>query len=287
MWRYWVILPGAAIALYTLRQVFQDIFHPSESGSISEFIARGLFRMSRRRPKFLPDAGPLAVALLIVTWALLVSIGFALVYWAVLPGNFQIKGGGNQMSFSSAFYFSLEVLTTLGLGDYAPLAAPLRFLVVFEALLGLTILTASVSSILLIDPALGRIRALARRTSLVFRTTEVPGAPGTEQVTAALLDSLAFDVARARVDLVHFPILYYFYSKEEHASLPNALLRLLKLANEASRDGAGGDLRRSAALLRLALEDLSELLARRFLNAPALDCSAILQAFAADHLISK
>jgi hypothetical protein len=54
----WLIVPGLGIIFFTLRQVFQDLFHPSESGSLSEFVARRTFNILRRYPKLLPDAGP-------------------------------------------------------------------------------------------------------------------------------------------------------------------------------------------------------------------------------------
>src|ERR1051325_6820709 len=47
----WMIVVGMLINLLTLRQVFQDRLHPSESGSLGEFIARGTFIILRRFPK--------------------------------------------------------------------------------------------------------------------------------------------------------------------------------------------------------------------------------------------
>jgi hypothetical protein len=59
-------------------------------------------------------------------------------------------------------YFSLQVLTTLGLGDYAPIPIWLRLIATFEALIGFDLLTASISSIVLLHLALGRVRTLSR-----------------------------------------------------------------------------------------------------------------------------
>src|SRR6187402_625042 len=58
MLSYWPVLVGILVLLFTLREIFQDLFHPSESGSLSEFIARGLFSFLRPYPKLLSDAGP-------------------------------------------------------------------------------------------------------------------------------------------------------------------------------------------------------------------------------------
>jgi hypothetical protein len=80
--RLWAIVVGSGVVLFTLRQVFQDLFQPSETGSISEFVARHTFSLFRRSRTLLKDAGPLSLVLVICIWASLICLGFALVYWA-------------------------------------------------------------------------------------------------------------------------------------------------------------------------------------------------------------
>ena len=64
---------------------------------------------------------------------------------------------------------------------------------------------------------------------MIARVAEASGAPFTGKGGEHFLEAFAFDVARVRVDLIHFPILYDFYSPEREASLPVALLRLAEL----------------------------------------------------------
>ena len=97
--------------------------------------------------------------LVIFCWVFLLAAGFALIYWSSLPAGFRLNTGTNpqqQSGFLSAIYFSLEALTTLGLGDLTPKPGWLRILVTFEALVGFSLVTASVSWVLLIYPALAR-----------------------------------------------------------------------------------------------------------------------------------
>lgn len=85
---YWPIIPGALIVLFTLRETFQDLFHPSQSGTLSDFIARRTFAVFRRFPRLLPNAGPLSVVIVVFVWVLLICFGFALIYWPLPPRGF-------------------------------------------------------------------------------------------------------------------------------------------------------------------------------------------------------
>ena len=116
-------------------------FSPSKSGSLSEFVARRTFAVLHPFKGMLEDAGPLAIVLVILTWALLMSVGFALIYWAFASGNFYLQTPANGESFTSMLYFSFEVLTTLGLGDFAPRPTYLRLVATTEALMGFQTLT--------------------------------------------------------------------------------------------------------------------------------------------------
>jgi hypothetical protein len=171
-------------------------------------------------------------------------------------------------------YFSLEMMTTLGLGDLIPKPNYLRLLAAFEAFTGFAVLTASVSSVVLIHPGVARMRTLARTVSLFKRAGDRHGCPG------ALLQ-FARDVARARVDFVQMPIIYYFHAEDEDASLPEALLALLRMAEERH---ANEVLKAEAALLRVALCDLAELVSDRFVGGGRItDAKAVFEAFREQH----
>jgi hypothetical protein len=172
--------------------------------------------MFRHVPRFLSEAGPLAIVLVLFIWAASVCVGFALVYWPMPPGSFKIQAGQPPTSFLQMLYFSLEVLTTLGLGDYAPVPVWFRLLVTFEALVGFGVLTASVSSIILVHSALARLRTLARRISTLSRAEEEMGF-SFDKDGEHLLTELSAGIVRTRVDLIQFPVVYSFYSDQDHA----------------------------------------------------------------------
>src|SRR5437868_6681035 len=136
MGKWFAILSGTALVLFTFRQVFQDLFHPAESGSISEFVARNTFNCFRRRKSLMKDAGPLSVVMVIFIWAFLTCLGFALIYLGFPDEAFQFQGKGPQKGFWTMIYFSFEMMTTLGLGDFTPSTTALRIVATLEALTG-------------------------------------------------------------------------------------------------------------------------------------------------------
>jgi hypothetical protein len=286
----WTAVPGILIIGFAFTEIFQDLFHPTHTGSLSDWIGRTVFRLLRRWPRTLSSAGPLTVVLVILCWALLLAIGFALIYSAGYPNSFRLINrdhAGSHIGFVTMFYFSLQVMTTLGLGDVMPNADWLRIIVSLQALIGLAFVTASVSSIVLIYPALARMRVLARRTTILHKAARQTGIEIVSEDAAALLADLAVAVIQTRVDFIHFPVVYYFHSDHRRSSLASALPRLLRIAEAGSSSEAADRVRMSAATLRAALEDLAAVMNERFLQTGSTDPEVVFQAYARDHVIRE
>jgi hypothetical protein len=280
-------IPGVLILGFTFREIFQDLFHPTRTGSLSDFIGRTLFNVLRRSHSTLSLAGPLSLVVVILCWAFAQAAGFALIYWIGFPGEFQTlkettPAPGN--GFWLMLYFSLQVMTTLGFGDLLPTAGWLRGLATFQALSGLALVTASVSWIVLLYPALARMRTLARRASILARAEEKTGVDVVSGDAQYLLGDLALDVIRTRVDLIYFPIIYYFRSESGRASLPESLPYLVAFADAACKTGTPDRVRLAGAALWAALDDLAATLKERFLNKEAANTEAVFRAYAEDHL---
>lgn len=285
----WTFIPGVLIVTFAFTEIFQDLFHPTHTGSLSDWIGRSVFRMFRRWPRALSTAGPLTVVLVILCWALLQAVGFALIYWAGFPGSFRLlnredahsAGGG----FWIVFYFSFQVMTTLGLGDVMPHATWVRVVASLQALIGFALLTASVSSIVLIYPALGRMRLLVRRTTILGRAAKETGIEVICRDSDASLMELANAVIQTRVDFIHFPIIYYFHSDHRRSSLAAALPKILDFAAAGSHPEATDRVRLASAVLRAALGDLAALLDDRFLHTKSKDPILVFQAYGRDHVM--
>ncbi|MBV9294835.1 MAG: two pore domain potassium channel family protein [Acidobacteriaceae bacterium] len=284
-----IAVAGIFIVGFALLEVFRDLFHPSLTGSLSDFVARSTFRLFRRWPSKLSLAGPLSLVIVILCWVLLLGGGFALIYWSAFPAGFRTFNGQSPdtgTGFQTMLYFSFEALTTLGLGDPLPQANWLRLLATLEALIGFALVTASVSWIVLLYPALGRMRALARRASILARAERNSGVRLVSDGVQYLLGDLALDVIRTRVDFIHFPIIYYFHADHRRSSLAESLRHLMQFAESGAQAEAPDRVRLASATLRAALDDLAAVLADRFVQSDPKDTVAVFRKYAEDHLTS-
>ena len=284
---YLATLAGLALVAAALREVFHTLLHPSGVGQLTPAIFRGVWRLGRRGPgQALGLAGPLAIVLSLAAWTLMLILGWALVYWPHLPDQFQIAQGippAAQGDILDAVYVSAVTLSTLGFGDIVAEATPLRLALVTEALVGFALLSAAISWVLSIYPALMRRRSLASRVSNLVTGAEhdprlAEGDPG--GTLALVLHAIAEQVGTARVDLVQYPATYFFDGPSEDLALSVALPRL-KRALE--RDDVPAEARRAAEVLRSAIDAFGETLRQGPFGLRADSPGEALSAYATDH----
>src|SRR5436190_4810550 len=164
---------GAALILLVTLDVFDALFHHRGAGLLSGAVMRATWRVVRRmatgRRALLPAAGPLALVVVITCWLALLVVGWAIVLWPHLPSGFRFAPGAaaGEGAFVDALYISLVTLATLGFGDVTPATGWLKLVLPLEALVGLGLLTATVSWLLSIHPALSRRRSLAYEITLL------------------------------------------------------------------------------------------------------------------------
>jgi hypothetical protein len=128
------------------------------------------------------------------------------------------------------------------------------------------------------------MRSLARRAAILLRAQKQTGVDAISEQSESLLSQLTEGVIRTRVDLIHFPLIYYFHADSERASLALALLTIEKLARQAGKLEGADHVRLHASMLNAALADLANVLADRFVDANEDDTHAAFTAFAKDHL---
>ncbi|WP_211367216.1 potassium channel family protein [Pseudonocardia kunmingensis] len=283
----WVIsLVGLGVVVAAVRDVFRTLWFPSGRGTLSRATTRLVWNLcNRRRRRARPLAGPLAMAAVVGAWTALVVLGWALVYGPHLPEGFAYSTGlepGRRGGPLDAVYLSLVTTATLGFGDIVPRADWLRLATPLQAVVGFGLLTAAVSWVLQIYPALNRRRAFALRLAMLDRADAAHSIPRLEAATAgALLADLASEITRIRVDLTEYAITYYFPEVDRSSALAVTLVHALRLARAgASSDRA--DVRLAATVLTCALDDIARVLDRAFLHVGG-TVDDVLAAFAADH----
>jgi voltage-gated potassium channel Kch len=288
-WLGWLITGvGAALLLLTLRDIFHTLWHPSAGGSLSEIIIRAIWRAGRRRrrrghPKAV--TGPVALLAVIVTWLALVVLGGALIYAPHLPESF-VYGPGldprEHSAFLDAMYLSAVTVGTLGFGDLVPADPWLRLVVPAQSLIGFALLTAAVSWIVVVYPALSRRRALAVRLSLTRRSVHDGLLAEPESVLGAVvLERLASEVVQVRVDLAQYAETYYFRDGPDDSALPTTIGIAVDLATQGQKSPRA-DVRLAARMLDEAIDELARVLDDRFLRTHG-SRAEILAAYAEAH----
>ncbi|WP_153182601.1 potassium channel family protein, partial [Streptomyces sp. E2N166] len=267
----WLVsLVGAGLVMAALRDLFHTLWHPTRRRGVSRLVMTGLWRMSRHvhaREGAAGLVGPLALVTVVGMWAVAIILGWAMIYWPHMPEGFTFAPGlqaPRPGDLLAALYFSLVTVATLGLGDIAPAAGRLRIAAPSEALVGFALLTATVSWVLEIYPALTRRRVLALRLALLHRAA---GSPRQLDAVAdaGLLQSLATEVVRVRLDFTQYPESYYFHDGEDQTSLAAMACYATDLADQG-KTAKRAEVQLAAAMLSSALKDLAAVLDQRFLR---------------------
>jgi hypothetical protein len=287
----WTALGVALIAL-ALRDIFDVLFHPLGRGTIARRVVRGTAGLARRAPRGTGSlgllAGPLSYVAVVATWAALLALGWAFVFWPQLPDGFNFDSQldpAQHAGFVDALYVSLVNLTSLGYGDISPASPLLRILGPVETMFGLGLLTASISWLISIYGAISRRDSLAHEVHLVKEAEERLGeklADADPELLEALLAGFAEQLIRARRDLIHFPIVHYFRTEDEERALAGLLPFLGSLADEASEEPRPHSLRMRAEMLRMAIDDFAATLRAR-LRLPGETTDEILRHYQSDH----
>ncbi|MBD0348412.1 MAG: two pore domain potassium channel family protein [Thermoleophilia bacterium] len=282
----WVIsAAGVGLVFIGLREIFHTLFHPTGEGWLTRAVVGATWRLVKRidrRRSLLVLAGPLGMVSVIVVWAGLLGIGFALVVWPHLETDFVFQNldPAAHSGFVDALYFSFVTLATLGYGEITPATSLFRVVTPIEAIVGFILLTAVISWVLSIYPALTRLRRLAVAVNTFVEARErVPDASA-----AHMFHDFADRTLEVRMDFVHHPVIYFFHAPDLRSSLPAALpvLRRLALEYEAAVDA---DERLAATTVRIAVDDLAHAIGRDFLGHAEIEPARALAAYAVDHTV--
>ncbi len=236
---------GVAFLILVAYDVYSTVLHSSARyGPIGEGLNRAAWRVSRkaafmlgrrRRHKLLNAVGPALMPLLIVTYIVLLTLAFALVYVPHLPDDFQLTVAKGEATWVNAVYFSGCTLTTLGYGDIVPRTTTLRFVALFEAASGFALISLAITYLLAVNTALERKRTVA--LSLYHQAGEGADAAGYiahyfvdgkfHGLREALRTSTR-DIQALLESHVEHPVINYFHPVEVYRSFPRILFLLLE-----------------------------------------------------------
>ena len=232
-----MILVGVLLIFVGLLDVFFTVLHYDGFGFLSSRLYNRLFDVVRTLTRPLPRryraiglsmAAPLMVPVTITVWIFLVSLGYALIYYAGMDrSTFSFSSARLEPSFIEALYFSGVSIATLGLGDVTPLNPFYQAIAVSEALIGFGILTLAISYIIGVYGVLQQLSVLAAGLHHQAQDTDNPWtilAPHFQGGKPVALESHLMELHRGLVEIYEgmrrYPIVYYYHSRRAYRSLP-------------------------------------------------------------------
>jgi hypothetical protein len=265
-----IILPRRATGRYRLTRIFYRL-----TWSPWVFFAKRLHDPRKRESAF-SYYGPMSLIFLLVVWAAVMVVGFALIYYALgSPFIDSAQGPG----FPSDLYVSGTTIFTLGLGDVTPRNPWARELVILEAGTGLGFLAVVMGYF----PVL--YSAFSRREVSISLLDARAGSPPT---AAEMMRRHSFEGGHGALTLllgewerwsaelleshISYPLLCYFRSQHNNQSWLSALTAVLDTSALLITGVRGHEVRQAQltfAMARHAMVDLSQIFSLKpALNAP-------------------
>ena len=217
----------------------------------------------RRLENYLSFYGPLSLILLLVIWAGILVVGFAILYW--VPGN-AVKTPEGNVDLITCIYYSGTTFFTLGPGDIVPATLVTRALVVLEAGIGFGFLAVVISYLPALNQSFSR-----REINISLLDSRAGSPPSALEIMRRnmsnggdALRQLLFEWERWSSEFLEshlsFPVLAYFRSQHDNQSWLGALTSILDtsaLAIVGLEGASQNQARLTFAMARHAIVDMA------------------------------
>jgi hypothetical protein len=226
---------GALLMLFGLLDVFLTVLYArAGTGIFSPLVCAWEWRLFRRVAKlfgrraqlFLSLCGPAIVVSLISWWALLLTLGAALIFHPYLGSAITTSGGPTPTDFVSATYAAANSMSIVGSSGFSPQTFTFRLIFMFNSLVGMSVISLTLTYLMQIYNALQKRNSLGLHLFLLSGMTGsgaemlVRIAPqGRLESGFSTLSDLASSVVQLK-EMHHFyPVLLYFRFQEAHYSV--------------------------------------------------------------------
>jgi hypothetical protein len=261
---------GSLLALTVLIDVFLTVLYARlGTGFISYRVANGVWRLfraaskplGRRRGKVLSFCGPVILIALLAAWALLLTLAMALIIHPVLGRDVTATSGSTPTDFISALYAGGGSMSIVGGSSFAPRTGGFRLLFLFNSLIGMSVISLTLTYLMQVYTALYRRNATAFGLHLSAGETGdaaelIAGLGPAGQFSGGYtnLSELAAQMTGTKESHHFYPVLFYFRFAEVTYSVSRMTLVSLdavSLIKSGLSDERYGWLKESAAVTQL------------------------------------
>jgi hypothetical protein len=260
-------LAGAALVAVVLVDVFLNVLYARAGVAIISrplvHLVRDVFLFAGRRagsetPRVLSFIGPSVVVAILSVWMAGLVLGCALIIHPALGHAVRSDIGATSTGFATALYAAGGSVSSAGAGNIAPHTPAFRIFFMLEPLLGVSVLTLTISYLLQLYSAVKARNVLAMKVELMTgRTGDAAhlvaalGPEGRFDVGYAVLAELGAELVQVKEAHHLYPVLFYFRFPLPFYDLSRFTLVLLdacSLMRAALDERHAGWLKRSAAL---------------------------------------
>ena len=167
---------GALLMLIILIDVFLTVLYArmgteiiaGRAARLTWWAFRGLGdRAGRRRAAILSFCGPTILVLVVLVWALGLTIGSALIIQPELGSSVLASSGATPTDFVTAMYAGGSSISVVGASDFTPHSSATRLLFLFNSLVGMSVMSLTLTYLMQVYTALQRRNALSLQVDLL------------------------------------------------------------------------------------------------------------------------
>lgn len=218
---------GGLLMLLLLLDVFLTVLYARmDTGIISQPLSRAIWRVfsaatkpfGRRRGAILSFCGPVILVMLVVVWSLGLAFAAGLIIHPALGTSVRASvGETTPHDFIAAMYAGGSSISIVGANDFTPDTAVFRVIYLFNSLVGISVLSLTLTYLMQVYSALNRRNTLALHIHLsagqnadAAELIAGLGPDGRFDIGYPDLSAVAAEMTQAREGHHFYPVLFYY-----------------------------------------------------------------------------
>jgi hypothetical protein len=226
---------GVLLVLYVLADVFLTVLYARmRTGILSTYLAHAvwsMFRAAARRmhsygPRLLFFCGPVILVTILLVWALGLTLGSALIIHPHLGTSIRASSGQTEGDFITALFAAGSSIAVVGASNYDPQSTWSKLFYLFNSLIGMSVLSLTLTYLMQIYTALQRRNSVALgvdvstgRKGDAAELIAGLGPQGRFETGYTNLSELAESVSALKEAHHFYPVLFYFRFEEPFYSV--------------------------------------------------------------------
>jgi hypothetical protein len=226
---------GILLVLIILLDIFLTVLYARIGTSIigsrlAQLIWASFVKASKvfgsRQGAVLSFCGPVILVLLVGVWALGLTLGAASIMHPELGTSIRATNGETPTDFITAMYAGGTSMAIVGASDFTPHTSPTRLLFLFNSLIGMSVMSLTLTYLMQVYTALQRRNVLAMNIHFLSGCTGDAaellarlGPQGQFNAGYTNLSELGVEMTQAKEAHHFYPVLFYFRLSDPYHSV--------------------------------------------------------------------